>query len=147
MTTVHTKPDSIYLVSCVSKKRDAPSRARDLYVSDWFVKARAHVEATRSTWFILSAEYGLLDPDAVVAPYERTLNRMRAAERRAWAARVLAALEPSLAGRHVALLAGERYGEHLVPALRAHGCRVEIPLEGLGIGEQLHWFIAQREGR
>lgn len=72
---------------------------------------------------------------------------MRAAERRAWAARVLAALEPSLAGRHVVVLAGERYREHLFPALRARGCSVKIPLEGLRFGEQLHWFAAQREDR
>jgi hypothetical protein len=62
-------PDApLYLVSCVSKKRDTPTTARALYVSDWFIKARTYVEATCSPWFILSAEYGLLHPDAVVAP-------------------------------------------------------------------------------
>jgi hypothetical protein len=131
----------VFLVSCVSRKRTTPSPARDLYTSDWFLKAREFVEATGSPWFILSAEYGLVHPDALIAPYERTLNRMRAPERRHWAQRVLAALEPKLAGvARVVVFAGERYREHLVPELRRRCPRVDIPLERLGIGEQLHWF-------
>ncbi len=67
--------------------------ARDLYVSDWFVKARAYVERTGIDWCILSAEYGLLDPESVIAPYERTLNTMGVVERRAWASKVLGQLQ------------------------------------------------------
>jgi hypothetical protein len=40
---------TVYLVSYVGKKRSTPSRARDLYTSDWFVKARHYVEGT--AWF------------------------------------------------------------------------------------------------
>lgn len=58
--------------------------AKDLYISDWFVKARAYVEQAGDEWFILSAEYGLVSPETVIAPYERTLNTMGIAERRAW---------------------------------------------------------------
>jgi hypothetical protein len=70
----HSK--TVYLVSCVSKKRRTPTQARDLYNSDWFLKARDYVEGTHSPWFILSAEYGLVPPDQVLAPYERTINAM-----------------------------------------------------------------------
>nr|WP_209005130.1 DUF6884 domain-containing protein [Anaeromyxobacter diazotrophicus] len=91
-------------------------------------------------WFILSAQYGLLEPDAEVEPYERTLNTMAVAQRREWARRVLEQLEPRLASvQQIVLLAGMRYREFLVPRLSAV-CRVEVPLEGLGIGKQLHWF-------
>src|SRR6266508_6085183 len=62
----------LYLVSCVSEKRSAPSAARDLYVSSLFRKARAFVEAQHAPWFILSAEHGLVHPDTVIAPYDRT---------------------------------------------------------------------------
>ena len=57
--------------------------AKDLYISDWFVKARAHVEQAGNEWFILSAEHGLVHPENVIAPYERTLNAMGIADRRA----------------------------------------------------------------
>jgi hypothetical protein len=131
----------VFLVSCVSRKRTTPSPARELYTSDWFLKARAFVEAAGSPWFILSAEYGLVHPHEVIAPYERTLNRMRSPERREWAQRVLAALESKLVGiERVVVLAGERYREHLVPELTRRRLQVDVPLEGLGIGEQLHWL-------
>ena len=52
---------TVYLISCVSKKRSTPAQARDLsYISDWFLKARDYVESTRSPWFIFSAEHGLV---------------------------------------------------------------------------------------
>jgi hypothetical protein len=132
---------TVYLVSCVSKKRRTPSPARDLYVSDWFLKARAHVESTDSPWFILSAEYGLVSPDQVLAPYERTLNTMRKAERDAWATRVKAQMETSLpAADRIVVLAGQRYRESLMDFLRQRAETVEIPMEGLTIGRQLQYL-------
>ncbi len=80
---------TIYLVSCVAKKSRQPKPAGDLYESAWFRKARAYVEEQNSPWFILSAEHGLLRPDEVIAPYNRTLNKMGIRDRRAWADRVV----------------------------------------------------------
>ena len=135
----------VYLVSCVSKKRPQPAPARDLYLSPWFRKARAHVEARGGTWFILSAEHGLLLRDRVVAPYERTLNRMGVAERRAWAARVLEQLDAlHLDAQRVVILAGQRYRAFLVPGLHARGLEIEVPMLGLGIGQQLAWLGASQ---
>jgi hypothetical protein len=133
------------LVSCVSMKRRTPSQARDLYTSPWFLKARAYVEATKSPWLILSAEYGLLRPDQIVAPYERTLNTMGIEDRRAWARRVLDALVPQLSGvERVIVLAGKRYREFLLPTLRRNCPAVEVPMEGLTIGRQLRWLSERR---
>jgi len=132
---------TVFLVSCVSQKRAARSRARDLYTSPLFTKARAYVESHQMPWFILSAEYGLLEPDAEVEPYERTLNDMAVADRREWARRVLEQLEPRLAGvQRIVILAGMRYREFLLPRLNALCPRVEVPLEGLPIGKQLQWL-------
>jgi cytoplasmic iron level regulating protein YaaA (DUF328/UPF0246 family) len=132
---------TVYLVSCVSKKRQTPGRARDLYISDWFTKARDYVEATRSQWFILSAEYGLVLPDQVLAPYERTLNTMGKAERNAWATRVKAQMETHLpVADRIVVLAGQRYRESLMDYLRQRAGTVEIPMEGLTIGRQLQYL-------
>jgi hypothetical protein len=133
---------SMYLVSCVSQKQDQASAARDLYVSDWFRKARQYAEASGCPWFILSAKYGLVAPDQVVAPYELTLNIMAVAERRAWAKRVdrqLAEAVPELAA--VVFLAGERYREFLAEHLTDRGVAVSVPMEGLQIGKQKHWLL------
>ncbi len=71
---------------------------------------------------------------------------MPAAARRAWAQRVLLDLDRLLEpGDTVVILAGDRYRAHLVDPIREMGCGVEIPLEGLRIGEQLGWLKQQLE--
>lgn len=134
-----------YLVSCVGKKASAPTRAAALYTSAWFQKARHHVEADGAPWFILSAEYGLVQPDAVIAPYEKTLNRMGIDARRAWASRVIAQMETEMPQcEEIVVFAGARYREFLIDYLLRHARRVDVPLEGLRIGEQLAWFSTHR---
>jgi hypothetical protein len=137
MTTVH-------LVSCVGLKAPGACCARDLYRSPWFLKARAYVEAAGGPWFILSAAHGLVRPDEVIAPYDCTLNAMHAPARRAWGARVVAQLRDVLpSSGEVVLLAGERYR---APLLAHLGDRAQVPMRGLGIGEQLQWFCQRAQG-
>ena len=38
------------------------------------------------------------------------------------------------------LLAGKRYREHLISALREKGLTVEVPMNGPGNGKQLQWL-------
>ena len=113
------------LVSCVAKKLPGSAPAKDLYTSDLFRKMRILVEAQGWPWFILSAKYGIVDPERVIEPYEKTLKTMRVAERRDWAAGCLGALGPHLAGvQSVVFLAGATYQEFLAPALRDRGFEV-----------------------
>jgi hypothetical protein len=130
-----------YLVSCVSQKAASAQKAKNLYLSNWFLKARRYVEVTKAPWFILSAEFGLVDPEVTIAPYERTLNTMSIGARRAWAKGVMAQMDAQLprAGS-IVILAGARYREFLLDYLRARFQRIELPMEGLKIGEQLHWL-------
>jgi len=58
--------------------------------------ARDLVEKTGQPWFILSAKYGLLSPDTVVLPYEKTLNTMGVFDRRAWAEMVKQQMDEGL---------------------------------------------------
>lgn len=130
-----------FLVSCVGEKVGHPAKARDLYASAWFTKARTYVEWQGGPWFILSAEYGLVDPDTIIAPYEKTLNTMGVRERREWAKGVIEQLTTRLPDcEKIVILAGARYREFLMDYLRTRADRVEIPLEGLRIGEQLSWL-------
>jgi cytoplasmic iron level regulating protein YaaA (DUF328/UPF0246 family) len=131
----------IALVSCVKKKRSSAAPARDLYLSQLFLGLRDYAESHADTWYILSAEHGMLGPDDVIAPYERTLNTMSKQERVVWAGCVqkqLAEVLPTDA--QIIILAGLRYRENLEPFLRKQGFRVSVPLEGLKIGEQLQWL-------
>jgi hypothetical protein len=132
---------TLFLVSCVSEKHPRPMPARELYCSIWFQKARAFVEKQTGEWLILSARYGLVEPDKVIEPYNETLNEQTIEERREWSKKVVQELRPHCpAGTSVVFLAGEKYRDFLAPALSELGCRVEIPMEGLAIGEQLRWL-------
>ncbi len=134
-----TRP--VHLVACVGQKRPAPARARDLYQSDWFRKARAYAEAQGGRWFILSAQHGLVSPASIIEPYDLTLADMKAADRRAWAARVVAQLAAKIGPRTpVVMLAGRFYRE---PLAAWAGDRATAPMEGLGIGEQKAWLARQ----
>ena len=118
-----------------------PMPARDLYCSPWFVKARVYVERHGGRWRILSAKHGLVEPTEILNTYNVTLNTMPSDRRRQWAERVLADLRRCCrVGDRVVILAGEKYREHLVPVLKEWGCRVEVPMKGLGIGRQLQWL-------
>ena len=117
--------------------------ARDLYTSTWFDKASAYARQVADEWYILSAKYGLVSPGTVIAPYEQTLTKMPAAERQAWAGRVLKNLGAVLTpGDHVVILAGQAYRANLVgpicesgdflarvactlPLVLAHGQRID----------------------
>ena len=139
--------ETVILVSCVKEKRATRALAKDLYVSAWFRKARAYVESTGCPWRILSARYGLLDPEKTVRPYDRMLEALPSSERRAWANGVLAAFDSELPGvSTVELLAGERYREFLQSDLRARGVVVRVPMAGLRIGEQMAWLARHTRG-
>jgi cytoplasmic iron level regulating protein YaaA (DUF328/UPF0246 family) len=115
-----------------------------LYNSTWFQKARVYARERCDSWFILSAKHGVLSPTDEIAPYKETLNEFSAEERREWASRVSRELSEMLSpDDEVVILAGRRYREYLIGPLKEHVASVSIPMEGLGIGEQLQ-FLKQK---
>lgn len=131
-------PLPVYLVACVAAKLDHAAEARDLYISPWFRKARAYVERTGSPWYILSAKHGLLDPGAVIQPYDMTLGALGAPARRLWGVRVVDELARVVdAAAPLIVLAGRSYRDPLWPHIAQ---RATAPMEGLAIGEQLAWL-------
>ncbi len=135
--------ERIALVGCVKTKRKGTFPARDLYVSPLFLKRRAYVEATGVRWWILSAEHGLVAPMTNLRDYERTLNRMSAADRRSWGERVLRQLRAelgSLDGYTFEVHAGSHYVAAIAAGLRAAGATIDLPTAGLGLGQQLAWY-------
>ena len=135
----------IILVACASKKRATRTRAAELYISTLFKYSLQYARKLNpDAIFILSAKHGLLTLDEEIEPYDVTLNKMRANERKAWANRVVEQLEghADLQHDHFILLAGERYRQYLLPHLTSY----EVPLEGLRIGGQLQYLKKQVRG-
>jgi hypothetical protein len=86
---------------------------------------------------VLSARYGLVEPDSVLAPYELSLADLNAGQRLAWGRAVAARLRGlDLAGARLEVHAGRLYREGLLAA----GLKVSSPLRGLVVGKRLAWY-------
>lgn len=129
----------IALLSCVSKKLQSAAAAKDLYTSPLFKKSFSYAKRQDPDGiFILSAEHGLLHPDTIIDPYDKTLNRMPVAERKVWASSVIQDLSKycDLEEDLFLILAGRKYCEFLIPHLR----NVENPMSAMGIGKRLKFL-------
>jgi hypothetical protein len=131
----------VVLMGCSSRKGPGPAPARDLFEGTGFRKARDRAVGLRAPWFVLSAKYGLLDPDDVVGPYDVFLGEQTSAYRAAWGEWVTAVLATrvELAGAAVEIHAGDAYCAPLRSPLRRHGASVTEPLAGLSQGKRLAW--------
>lgn len=133
---------TVVLISCVGKKKPRKCKGKDLYDSTWFRYAWSYAKSLNpDNVFILSAKYGLVDPEAEIEPYEETLNTKSDREIRAWAAAVLTSLRvrTDVTKDTFIILAGEKYRTYLVGHLPNH----DIPMEGLRMGQQLKWLKEQ----
>ena len=139
--------EKIVLISCVKSKENRPMAASELYNSDWFKKASTHAKHIGDRWYILSAKYGLLPPDQVIKPYDKTLKTITASKRKKWSNRVLSELKEVVSPEdEVIIMAGLDYRQYLVEPLRKWGCKISIPMEGMDFFEQLHW-LTQKMGK
>lgn len=133
---------NIILISCVSKKLNIKSTVESIYTSSLFKKNLTYAKSLEPhEIFILSAKYGLLKLTDEIEPYDKTLNKMRSKEIEEWAKEVINQLKSvaDLKNDKFTFLAGDKYRKHLLTVLN----RVEIPMKGLKIGEQLQWLTKQ----
>ena len=124
------------LVSCVGEKLDHKAKAKDIYQSAWFKKARSWAESNATRWYILSAKHGLLNPEQEIDPYECTLNTMSISERKKWGHITTEEIKKNVPNGKIIVLAGKKYRD----VINFDGYDVSVPMEGLGIGQQLSWL-------
>jgi hypothetical protein len=128
---------NVGLVACCKKKLAESAEARSLYISPLFRKASRYCEAQYDAWFILSAKYGLVAPEQIIAPYDCRLLAQGEAARAAWGRTVLAQIQArGLVKATFYFHAGKAYRKPLASSLK---CR--FPLKGLGIGRQMAWYV------
>jgi uncharacterized HhH-GPD family protein len=144
---VHDEP-RLLLVGCVENKLGHPAPARDLYISPLWQKRRRYAEESGMPWKILSAEYGLVDPDQVIRPYDRYLGSQPVSYRTEWsrqtAEQILEELE-HLGLSVIEIHAGSDYLENgLISRLEDAGVKVVWPFRGHRFGEHLAWYDARR---
>jgi hypothetical protein len=129
----------VVLISCVSTKLDCKAKAKDLYISPLFTMNYAYAQSLNpDAIYILSAKYGLVDPETEIETYNETLNTKKSHELKDWALDVIDQAQGKIDFRNdeVTFLAGENYRKFLLPLCR----NGNVPMKGLGIGKQLGWL-------
>lgn len=129
----------IVLISCVSKKLPYKAKTRDLYVSILFKLNYKYAKSLNpDKIFILSAKYGLLNPEQEIEPYNETLNTKSVSKIRYWADGILTQLkkQTDINKDEFIFLAGNNYRKFLIPHIKNY----KIPLKGLPIGKQLSFL-------
>ncbi len=133
------------LVQCAKGKADRAVEARDLYQSSYFTVNRRWAEQS-DRWAVLSAHHGLVDPDTVLDPYDRTLKNMDRTERLEWGEGVVNELrERDVAGYDgVVILGGKDYTNPLLHFSEDIPTRVFSPYQsvGGGMGKHMAWANA-----
>jgi hypothetical protein len=133
---------TIILISCVSKKGNYKTKAKDLYVSPLFEKSLAYGNKLNpDEIFILSAKHHLLELDTEIEPYNITLNNMSKKDRIIWGDKVIEQLKKisDIKNDKFIILAGQNY---LTP-LQSKLTNIVTPLDGKKIGERLQFLTNQ----
>jgi len=143
---------TIAFVGCTKKKQPYPCRAGTMYrPSTLFSKLCDYIGTNDpvDALFILSAKHGLLDPETTIEPYNETLNEKSVTELQEWSRNVVRDLEMFITERRLEdddvtlkFYCGERYRRFVISSMevRYPHWKIEIPMKGLGIGQQLRYL-------
>lgn len=130
-----------------------------LYGSQLFSKRVDYAKARGMRWAVLSARYGVWFPHIGLKAYDQTFPDMIPADIAAWHVGVAQRLMEELWEQYnlgqsvnpikpseltIEIHAGADYCHPLTEILKAVGIGVELPLAGLGIGEQLAWYCSAK---
>lgn len=74
----------IAVVGCGKSKRKEAAAARELYTGALFQKSLALAERLAGTVLILSAKYGLVDPDTTIEPYDLSIQNLTKQQKALW---------------------------------------------------------------
>jgi len=146
----------IVLISCVSKKGNKKTKARDLYKGPLFTNSLAYAEKLNpDNIFIISAKYGLVELNREIEPYDVTLSYVPPSKRmnkpnlivltkakaNNWGLQVLKQLKQvaDLDRDEFIILAGQSYIKPIQNGLT----NILEPLKGLKQGERVKFLKEQ----
>jgi cytoplasmic iron level regulating protein YaaA (DUF328/UPF0246 family) len=133
------------MVACSKTKAAAARPAAQLYASPLFLYSYRAAVRTCDRVVILSALYGVVEPDEVLSPYDLALMDLTPAGRREWGEVVAERIKKLLRGRgphRLVFFAGRGY-ETSVAAVA--GTERVTPLQGLFIGQRIRACQAMQD--
>ncbi len=122
------------------KKESAP--VTEFYQSPLFIKSLEYAKQHYKRYYFYNAKDGLLLPDQMMSPYDRSIKTFSTYEKRAWGKKVVESLLELEDPKEIDLFlhGGMIYRKFLEPSLKKEGFDFVVPLKGLGIGKQLKWY-------
>lgn len=126
----------IGLISCVKTKKNTKSEAKDMYISPLFKYMYIYAKRKCKEVYILSAKYGLLPENAIISPYNKTLNNMSESKKKEWADKVMIQIKKKydINNTLFLFLGGANYIKYLnLP-------HIKEPLKGLSMGYRLQYL-------
>jgi cytoplasmic iron level regulating protein YaaA (DUF328/UPF0246 family) len=133
----------IALLGCTKLKQKYQCDAGEMYTaSPLFRTIKRYISKfDYDQWFILSAKYGLLKPTDEISPYDESLYDKSKTEYNQWVKTVIKQLDEIITEDVVVdFYCGKKYRDGLIPHLTRKGIKYHIPLEGMGIGQQLKFL-------
>lgn len=133
---------NIGLLATARKKKHHPAPVTEFYNSPLFRKSVQYANEHYERLYFYNAKDGLLLPDQIMAPYDVSIKTFTLSEKKQWAHTVISALNEHESSEDckIFLHGGYVYRKYLQPELKSYGYTFTVPLQGLGIGEQLAWY-------
>lgn len=141
----------VMLIGCSKQKSvradgvKHPVAVRQFYNSPLFKKRVQLADQLGLSFYILSAKHGLLLPDRQIRYYDQEMGDLNKVNRAAWAPGVVVQWLEQLCDDDdpkewtMEFHCGELYAHPLSSLLEIAGAKVEFPVAGLEIGDQLKW--------
>lgn len=143
--------DKLIIISCVGQKiwKKHPSAplfvpAQAAYVSTYFLAMKNYAVMTGFPWLILSAKYGLLEPDHPICNYDVEMGGDGCISKESISGQVRHQYRllqgkrmPLKDFKNICVVAGSKYAESVSPVYRDIGAIVSEPLTGCPIGVRI----------
>lgn len=128
---------SICIVSCTKNKQNYECNAKIMYSKSTLFKKQIELieKKYKCDYYILSAKYGLLKPDDIIKPYDKSLYKFNKTEFSDWVKKVYnkLILYENIDDTNIIFFCGNIYRKDIIPYLKHY----DEPFKGLGIGNQL----------
>jgi hypothetical protein len=136
------------IISCGKNKLNRDAQARDMYTGPFFSKMKEYAETCTEGYWILSSKYGLIEPDRVIEPYNKTPSDITETELKEIREEALNKLQSSdvdwkKSEVELVVLGGEDYRDILLPVVDKLSTNIRYPLQRddfEGLGDQMSWL-------
>ena len=133
----------IVIINCGKVKRNIVTTANNMYIGKLFQKSYNYAKSLNpDKIFILSAKYGLLEENEVIAPYDMTLKGKSIKEVKEWSNMVLNQFKEKnidINTDEFVFLTSKSYIKYILPYVKNY----IYPIEHLRVGFRMKFFTEE----